>query len=185
MTCSTCGNAVGPEVRFCPRCGTQMLLQPQPNAPYSGAPYSPVPLLLPYDRVSRNIQTLGVLWLVYAGLRAVSGLFGVLILHGLFGSHFGHSDFNLGWSPFGSMWLASLWPMALFSVAMSVGYAVLTAYALLTRQPWGRVLAIVFAVLAMIHLPLGTALGIYTLWVLGPRLSGDEYASLAYAQHRT
>jgi ABC-type glycerol-3-phosphate transport system permease component len=141
--------------------------------------------VFPYDRVSRNIQILGALWLVFAGLRAVTGLFGVLFLHGLFGSHFGHSDFNLGWSPFGSMWLASLWPIALFSLIISVGCAVLTGYALLTRQPWGRVLAIVFGILALIHLPLGTALGIYTLWVLAPRLSGDEYASLAYAQHRT
>ncbi len=180
MTCSTCGNALAQDVRFCPKCGTQIFQQIQPQPAYSATP--PV---FPYDRVSRNIQILGALWLVFAGLRAVTGLFGVLFLHGLFGSHFGHSDFNLGWSPFGSMWLASLWPIALFSLIISVGCAVLTGYALLTRQPWGRVLAIVFGILALIHLPLGTALGIYTLWVLAPRLSGDEYASLAYAQHRT
>ncbi len=180
MTCSTCGNALAQDVRFCPKCGTQIFHQAQPQPAYSAAP-----IVFPYDRVSRNIQILGALWLVYAGLRAITGLFGVLILHGFFGSHFGHSDFNLGWSPFGSMWLASLWPMALFSLIISVGCALLTGYALLTRQPWGRVLAIVFGILALIHLPLGTALGIYTLWVLAPRLSGDEYASLAYAQHRT
>jgi hypothetical protein len=137
-----------------------------------------------YDRVSRNIQGLGILWLVYAGLRIFSGLFGVLILHGLFGNHFGNTDFNLGWSPFGSMWLASLWPMALFSLLTSVCCILLTGYALLTRQPWGRIFAIVFGILALIHLPLGTALGIYTLWVLAPSLSGDEYAALADAQHK-
>jgi hypothetical protein len=137
----------------------------------------------PYDRVSRNLQALGTLWLVYAGLRAIMGLFGVLFLHGLFGSHFGHSDFTLGWSPFGRMWLDNLWPIATFSILISVGCTVLTGYALLTRQPWGRVLAIVFAIFALIHFPLGTALGIYTLWVLGPRYSGDQYAALAYAQH--
>jgi hypothetical protein len=120
---------------------------------------------------------------VYAALRTFAGLIGVMFLHGLFGSHFGHSDFNLGWSPFGAMWLASLWPIAMFSLLISLGYTVLTGYALLTRQPWGRVVAIIFAVLTMIHLPLGTALGIYTLWVLAPRPSGDEYAALAYAQH--
>jgi hypothetical protein len=137
-----------------------------------------------YDRVTRNIQGLGILWLVYAGLRIFSGLFGVLILHGLFGHHFGNSDFNLGWSPFGSMWLASLWPMALFSLLTSVCCILLTGYALLTRQPWGRVFAIIFGILALIHLPLGTALGIYTLWVLAPSLSGHEYAALADAQHK-
>jgi ABC-type glycerol-3-phosphate transport system permease component len=140
---------------------------------------------LPYDRVSRNLQTMGTLWLIYAGLRALAGLVGVLFLHGIFGSHFGHSNFNLGWSPFGYMWLGNLWPIALFSLLGSVGCTVLTGYALLTCQPWGRVLAIVFGIFALIHFPLGTALGIYTLWVLAPRFSGDEYADLAYAQHRT
>jgi hypothetical protein len=137
-----------------------------------------------YDRVSRNIHGLGILWLVYAGLRIFSGLFGVLFLHGLFGRHFGNTDFNLGWSPFGSMWLASLWPMALFSLLTSVCCILLTGYALLTRQPWGRIFAIVFGILALIHLPLGTALGIYTLWVLAPGISGYEYAALADAQHK-
>ena len=180
MTCSTCGNVLAQDVRFCPKCGTRCetpASQPPPGA------YVPAPAGSPVYRVSRNLQTLGTLWLVYAALRTFSGLLGVLFLHGIFGSHFGHSDFNLGWSPFGRMWLDSLWPIALFSVLMSVGCTVLTGYALLTRQPWGRVLAIVFGIFALIHLPLGTALGIYTLWVLAPRLSGDEYTALAYRQH--
>ena len=176
MICSTCGNALVPDTRFCPRCGTQT--PPQPPPAYPSAPYG-----LPYDRVSRNLQTLATLWLVYAVLRALTGMIGVMFLHGLFGSHFGHSDFNLGWSPFGRMWMDSLWPMALFSLMVSGGCILLTGYALLTRQPWGRVLAIIFGVIALIHFPLGTALGIYTLWVLAPRLSGDQYAAMAYAQH--
>ena len=177
MNCSACGNILSPDAHFCPRCGGQVFFRQQPGPAY------PLPPLA-YDRVSRNIQGLGILWLVYAGLRIFSGVFGVLILHGLFGRHFGNSDFNLGWSPFGSMWLASLWPMALFSLLTSVCCILLTGYALLTRQPWGRIFAIIFGILALINLPLGTALGIYTLWVLAPRLSGDEYAALADAQHK-
>ena len=176
MTCSTCGSDLAEDVRFCPRCGAQT--PSKPSAPYASPAYG-----LPCDRVSRNLQTLGTLWLVYAVLRAVTGLIGVLFLHGLFGTHFGHSDFNLGWSPFGRMWLDTLWPMAMFSLMVSVGCTLLTGYALLTRQTWGRVLAIIFGVIALIHFPLGTALGIYTLWVLAPRVSGDQYAALAYAQH--
>jgi ABC-type glycerol-3-phosphate transport system permease component len=180
MICSTCGNSLAQDARFCPRCGSPTTVQ----APVAAA-HASVPILPAYDRVSRNLHTLGTLWLVYAGLRAIMGLVGVLFLHGLFGSHFGHSDFNLGWSPFGRMWLDSLWPIALFSIMISVGCTILTGYALLTRQPWGRVLAIVFAIFALIHFPLGTALGIYTLWVLGPRYSGDQYAALAYRHHGT
>ena len=183
MICSTCGKALGLDARFCPHCGTQRFSQSSTaalNATYTASPFASVP----YDRVASNLHTLGVLWLVYAGLRAIVGLIGVLFLHGLFGSHFGHSNFNLGWSPFGRMWMDSLWPMAMFSVLFSVACTVLTGWALLTRQTWGRILAIVFGVLALIHFPLGTALGIYTLWVLAPRLSGDQYTAMAYAQHR-
>ena len=178
MNCSACGTTVSSDARFCPRCGAHTFAPAQTAPAYSGAPS-----LLSDNRVARNIHGLGILWLVYAAMRTFSGLFGVLVLHGLFGNHFGHSDFNLGWSPFGSMWLASLWPMALFSLLTSVCCILLTGYALLTRQPWGRVLAIVFGILALIHLPLGTALGIYTLWVLAPTASGDEYAAIAHAQH--
>lgn len=37
---------------------------------------------------------------------------------------------------------------------------------LLKFRPWARVLAIVVAVLYLIHIPFGTAVGIYGLWVL-------------------
>jgi hypothetical protein len=39
-------------------------------------------------------------------------------------------------------------------------------YGLLTRKPWARVLAIVVAVLGLLNFPVGTAIGIYALWVL-------------------
>src|SRR5579859_4421396 len=39
-------------------------------------------------------------------------------------------------------------------------------YGLLTRKPWARVLGIVVAVLGLFNFPVGTAIGIYALWVL-------------------
>jgi len=47
------------------------------------------------------------------------------------------------------------------------------------RQPWARPLAIIFGVLALLKIPFGTALGIYTLWVLAPRASWAEWESLS------
>jgi len=174
MTCKACGNTIAPDARFCPRCGAPSPIPPQQTY------YAP-PTRLPYSRVAGNIQTLGTLWLVYAALRFITGLVGVLFLHGLFGHN---HDFNFGWSPFGDMGLGSLWPIALFSLIISVGCVLLTGYALITRQPWGRILAIIFGIIALIHLPFGTALGIYTLWVLAPGLSGMEYDAIARSQHR-
>jgi hypothetical protein len=39
-------------------------------------------------------------------------------------------------------------------------------YGLLKRRSWGRVLAIVIAVLGLANFPIGTAMGVYALWVL-------------------
>jgi ABC-type glycerol-3-phosphate transport system permease component len=169
MNCSNCGNPLAPDSHFCTHCGARILgtpiTAPQPVSYYGG---------FTYNRVAKNLQALGVLWLVYAGLRLLTGIAGMFFLHGFFGHSVG-----MGWSPFGHSF-GFLWPMALFSTLISVGCAFLTGYGLMTRQPWGRILAIVFGIFALIHIPFGTALGVYTLWVLASRLSGDEYAALSH-----
>jgi hypothetical protein len=181
MICSVCGTPLAQDARFCPKCGAPVAFQPPPPG-YPG--YAAPGYFVPYTRVARNLQPLGMLWLVYAGFRLISGLFGLMFLHGFFG-HQWHSSLDFGWTPFGNDWMAGLWPMIFLSVLLKVGYAVLTGYALLTRQPWGRILGIIFGILALIHFPLGTALGIYTLWVLAPSASGDEYTAMTYKAPRS
>jgi hypothetical protein len=56
-----------------------------------------------------------------------------------------------------------------------------TGIGLLRREPWARTLAIVTAFLALIHPFTGTILGIYTLWVLLPSASGQEYEQIVVA----
>jgi hypothetical protein len=77
------------------------------------------------------------------------------------------------------MWMGSLWPLIVVATVFAAALALLSGYSLLTRRPWGRVLAIIAAILALIKFPLGTALGIYTLWVLAPGASGLEYDAIA------
>jgi ABC-type spermidine/putrescine transport system permease subunit II len=190
MTCSGCGNTFGPEARFCPRCGAPAPLAPPyvPVQPVAyGLPY------VPYNRVARNLQTLSIFWLVYATWRFLTGLAGVIFLHGFFGNHFGpnnwgpnnwssnnwgHTNWNFGFAHFG---FESLWPIALTNLMISVACAVLVGYALYTRRPWARILAIIFGILALFHPLLGTALGIYTLYVMAPSLSGAEYDAITAA----
>ncbi len=43
---------------------------------------------------------------------------------------------------------------------------IIAGVGLLNFRPWARILAIVLSVLDLIHIPFGTALGIYGLWVL-------------------
>jgi len=49
------------------------------------------------------------------------------------------------------------------------------------HRPWARVTALILGVLALFHPPFGTALGIYTLWVLFGDDQGVQYRSMARA----
>src|SRR6266852_3303715 len=61
------------------------------------------------------------------------------------------------WIVVGAFWLI---PSIVLMTLACVGWG------LLQRQPWARTIAIVLGILALFHPPFGTALGIYTLWVL-------------------
>jgi hypothetical protein len=43
---------------------------------------------------------------------------------------------------------------------------IIAGWGLLKRKPWARVLAIVLACLSLLNMPIGTAIGAYSLWVL-------------------
>jgi hypothetical protein len=170
MNCSQCNNPLTPGAHFCPRCGVQLYVTP-PMPMYS------LPVRPP--RVAANLQALGILWAVYAGWRLLTGTAALLFVHSFFGHHMG-SDWSFGWNPMGHAF--NFLPAAFASLLVSVACAALTAVALLTRQPWGRIVAIIFAILALFHPLLGTVLGIYTLWVLAPAMSGLEYNQLTAKQ---
>ena len=55
-------------------------------------------------------------------------------------------------------------------------FGFIAGWGLLNRQGWARSLAIVMGVISMFfNIPFGTALGVYTLWVLLPLQSKEEY----------
>lgn len=43
---------------------------------------------------------------------------------------------------------------------------IITGWGILQRKKWSRILGIIMGALNLFHIPLGTALGIYALWVL-------------------
>jgi hypothetical protein len=55
--------------------------------------------------------------------------------------------------------------IAVFSLIFSVP-GIIGGVALLKRRPWGRIWTLVLSVILLLDIPLGTALGIYSLWVL-------------------
>ena len=70
--------------------------------------------------------------------------------------------------------------VGLLIAALSVP-GLLAGYGLLTRKPWARVLTIVVGILGLINFPIGTAIGIYTLWVLTQPAATEYFAAPAPA----
>ncbi len=143
-------------------------------APGYGSPY------LPRLRVTRHLQVLGILWCVYGAYRVITGLLGMFFLQAWATRGFGDGwPFNGHMSPqFPAAWMSYIVPLIAVTTIIAAALAFLTGFALLSRRSWGRTLAVVVAVLALFKFPLGTALGIYTLWVVAPRESGLEYESM-------
>jgi zinc-ribbon domain len=174
MVCQACGTPVAEGVHFCSKCGAQVVAAQQVYA------QPPMPMYLP--RVQRHLQTLGILWCVFGVLRVISGLVGMIFLRAMSTHNFGDDAWMFGgrWhGPFAPMWIGSLWPVIAVTAVCAAALALIAGYGLLNRRPWGRVLAIIAGVLALIKFPLGTALGIYTLWVLASGASGLEYDAIA------
>lgn len=57
----------------------------------------------------------------------------------------------------------------------------LAGYGLLRRQRWGQILGIVVGFLSLVNFPLGTVIGIYTLFVLLQQAATDYFAPQALA----
>ncbi len=55
------------------------------------------------------------------------------------------------------------------------GLSFLAGVGLLTKQAWARILALVVGCVSLLNVPLGTALGIYTIWVLLGENGEEEY----------
>jgi hypothetical protein len=110
-----------------------------------------------------KIRVLGVLWLVYSGITLLFGLVGMAILHSIFSGGAG----PWGHGPMPNMWFfPGLLRFAWIFVVGRAALAAVAGWGLLERAPWGRIVAIIAAILSLVHIPFGTAIGIATLIIL-------------------
>ena len=180
MICSACGCQQINGVSFCKACGA-LLASPPPNSgpqpwmPLTGGPASQNPYIVSGGRVRQNLQPVGIAWCLWGVYRFVMGLVAGFAVHAMAHHHMWFSD----GSDFIPSFLGAFVPILAVSTVVMSSLALVTGWSLLTAKSWGRTLAIIVAILTLIKIPLGTALGIYSLWVLAPRLSGLEYAGLA------
>ena len=175
MVCAKCGCEQDSAAQFCRECGTQMTASAPPPVSWVSATEYPMPPAVAFSRVRQHLQPLGITWLVFGAYRLLSLFIAATVLHTLSSSglEFGGMGSHLG------RVMHAFMPMLIATTVIFAGADLLTGYALLTRRPWARVLAIIMAILSLLRLPFGTALGIYTLWVLASRASGDEWGSVA------
>jgi hypothetical protein len=118
---------------------------------------------------------LGLLWIILSGLRLIPGL--ALVA-------FGHMRFPFMLMPMPASMRLFLAPFLGAIGLLISGFAIAGVIAgggLMAHSPWARMLAIILGCISLIHFPFGTALGIYTLWVLVPQGADTEYRSLARA----
>lgn len=160
MFCDRCGAQLQDSAAFCPTCGNRL------------AP--PAPLVPAQGRIAGHVRLLGILWMALSIFRLLPGF----ILFFVF-------------DPSHNFWFPGM-PLFVHGIVRGVAVLLLAGgavgiaagWGLLERRPWARMLAIVLGFLNLLDMPFGTALGIYTLWVLLPARSEEEYRAVSEGANR-
>ena len=152
MFCDSCGTQIQAGQSFCPRCGKAIVGAVQPGS----------------SRVARHAQLLGILWIAYSAFTGLAAFFILvffrhmlpMILRAQPPQHNGPPpEVVFGFMmPFMHMISIILLCKAALGIVAGVG--------ILQRADWSRMLALIVGCISLINAPFGTALGIYTLWVL-------------------
>jgi hypothetical protein len=104
-------------------------------------------------------------WLHIAlGVIAVGVLALVGMFFGVFGAAVGASAQGSDANVLG--WIAGLGATLFLFIAAFPALEILGGVMLLNASPVGKVLTIIFSVLGLINIPIGTVVGIYSLWAL-------------------
>src|ERR1700726_2273474 len=186
MFCDQCGAQLQVGQQSCGRCGKTVL----------GL------IELRRSRVREHVRLVGILWMAASGLHAGGGGALIVVAPGILGMGysaphavggvalivvaqviFGHA-FHISNGvppPEVSVWLRPLLTVIGWLLLAKSAAGFFAGWGLLQREDWARTIALVVGFVALLNPPLGTALGIYTLWVLLPRQSDDEYKALAQA----
>ena|SRR5271155_1861409 len=161
---------------YCDQCGTQL----QANDARCGRCGKTVVGLveLRRSRVREHVRLLGILWMAYSALHVVAGIGAIVVANTIFGRYI---HIQNGPPPEITVWLRPLITVVGWLILVKAAAGFLAGWGLLQKQDWARTVALVVGFVALLSVPIGTALGIYTLWVLLPAQSDDEYQALARA----
>lgn len=117
-----------------------------------------------------HIRILGILNIIMGCLTALGGVLVLLIMGGVtkiilmqprYSSGLSDQDAAVAAPIIATIGLA----IGIFLIALAAP-AIIGGLGLLNFRPWSRILMIIVSIFHLIHVPLGTALGVYGLWVL-------------------
>jgi hypothetical protein len=161
MFCDGCGAAVESGQAYCSKCGKQLL------APVLMAGAVP-------GRVQQHSHLLGILWLAMSAFNAVAGLILIVLANTLF-VHL----HQMGAPPeVPTGFLTAIVSTLGIIILAKAACGFIAGWGLLHHEAWARVVVLVLAFISLFHIPFGTAIGVYTMWVLLPGASQQEYDAM-------
>ena len=162
MFCDQCGGQLQQGQLQCARCGKAVL----------------GPTEYRRNRVQEHVRLLGILWMAYSAFTVVAGVVLVVVAQTLFGRV---THLPSGPGPEITNWLRPFLTFIAGVVLVKGAAGFVAGWGLLQRESWARILTLVIGFISLFNIPLGTALGIYTLWVLLPTQSDEEYRAFSAA----
>jgi hypothetical protein len=161
MFCNACGQPLAAGQNFCAKCGQPVGVAVIPRR---------------INRVAEHTKLLGVLWIVYSLLDLAGGAFMMVIANTIFLRISSQMHDNV--PPIADFVHPLLSAIAFFILVKGVA-GILAGAGLLQRASWARILTLVLAFISLINIPFGTALGIYSIWVLLSADADKQYEAMA------
>lgn len=155
MFCESCGTELNAGQTVCAKCGRALV------------GYAAVK----QDRMARHVQLLGIFWITYSILHLIGGVVLIILANTLF--------VRLGQMERAVEFLHPLMSVLAILLMAKGALGIAAGYGLVERAEWARIVSIVLGFLALLSVPFGTALGVYTIWVLLPPGAEAEYRGLA------
>ncbi len=152
MFCDSCGAQIQAGQSVCQRCGKAIVGGVQPGS----------------SRVARHAQLLGILWIAYSVVIALISMFILVFFQHMLPIIIQSQPPQAGGPP-PELIFGFMRPMMhIISIVLlcKAAAGIIAGVGILQRADWSRMLAIVVGCISLISAPFGTAIGIYTLWVL-------------------
>jgi len=162
MFCNRCGAELQAGQSYCAKCGKA----------------AAGPMVQQSNRVREHVKLVAILWMAYSALLLVGGLTTLFVAKLVIAKLIVIPN---GPPPEIFLWLRPFLGLIGWLILGKAAVGFLTGWGLLQREEWARVVALVMGFIALLSVPVGTALGIYTLWVLLPSESETEYKALVAA----